>query len=809
MKTILAALLGILSIFPAAAQNSQRDTTAYPTGQSVGLVLSGGGAKGIAHIGVIQALEDHDIPIDYIAGTSMGSIVGGLYAAGYTPQEMLQLILSKSFNDWSTGQIDQNLTYYFIKKPETPAFANIHVPLGHRDSTEQAAGGIMPSSLISPLPMNFAFMDLFAGYTAQCGGDFNRLFVPFRCVTSDVFAKHKVVLRSGLLGDAIRMSMSFPAVFEPIKLDGVPMYDGGIYDNFPTDVMREDFAPDIMLGIDVHDESTTPSNGIVTQLENMIIQNNDYYMPPEEGIHIHIDCSQFSLLDFGKADQIYAIGYRRAMEFMDSIERRVTSRVPSETRTLRRQVFKSQTPYVRFDSVNVTGGTPKQNHYLEHLFMPRGQERKDRLKGRVDTFGIAQARLAYYRAISPGRLQNLFPQAHYNPQTGLFTLDMEATIKNNFSVGAGGYLTSASNSMLFVSADYSSMSLRSAETRLMGWLGQSYMAAQWDGRVYLNTSLPSAFHVEAVIARKKFYETDKLFYEVNTPAFITKVEGFGRLSYGWATGRSGKASVGVGGGAVRENFYANDRADFSEAGRERTQMNLGQAVARLELNTLNHQNYPSEGYFLNITAMGVMGKYHYRFRDDLSQSDPNDLKDLKDLNDFNDLNDQCLRKTVRWIQGEVQAAKYFRFTKQFRLGLTTDILASTRKLLTTYYASVVNAPEFAPTPSMHNVFNKSLRANSFASLGIVPVWQPFDRVQARLRADLFMPFRRIEPAADGRGARHGRWFRNPEFVGELDVVATLPFASLCGYLNYTSHPAHNWNVGLSFGLFFTASRFLR
>ena len=75
--------------------------------QSVGLVLSGGGAKGIAHIGVIQALEDNNIPIDYITGTSMGAIVGGLYASGYTPQEMMQLLLSKEFADWSTGVINQ------------------------------------------------------------------------------------------------------------------------------------------------------------------------------------------------------------------------------------------------------------------------------------------------------------------------------------------------------------------------------------------------------------------------------------------------------------------------------------------------------------------------------------------------------------------------------------------------------------------------------------------------------------------------------------------------------------------------------
>ena len=338
-RTITAILLFFYVSHVCGASSSDTITGVFvPSTQSVGLVLSGGGAKGIAHIGVIQALEDHNIPIDYVAGTSMGAIVGGLYAAGYTPDEMMQLILSPGFAMWSTGQIDPNLTYYFLRQPQTPAFGHLNINLHPADSA--LATNVIPASLISPLPMNFAFMDLFAAYTAQCGGDFDKLFVPFRCVTSDVVHKHKIVCRSGSLSDAVRASMSFPAVFMPIKMNGVDVYDGGIYDNFPVDVMREDFAPSIMIGVDVHSEEATPSAGIVSQLENMIIQNNDYDLPADEGIHIHVDVSRFSLLDFGKAKEIYAIGYKRGMEFMDSIESRVTARIPAETRRLRRAVFK-------------------------------------------------------------------------------------------------------------------------------------------------------------------------------------------------------------------------------------------------------------------------------------------------------------------------------------------------------------------------------------------------------------------------------------------------------------------------------------
>ncbi len=791
-------LTSIISLFfvyvIAVAQNSEADydimadstitlsptaVPEVPSGQSVGLVLSGGGAKGLAHIGVIKALEENDIPIDYVAGTSMGAIIGGLYAAGYTTDEMLDLILSKGFSDWSTGQIDPNLTYYFVKKPKTPAFGELNINISKKDSLDRASS-LLPSSLISSLPMNFAFMDLFAGYTAQCGGDFNNLFVPFRCVASDVIAKHKIVCRSGSLSDAIRASMTFPPVFQPIKLDGVYVYDGGIYDNFPVDVMREDFAPDIMIGVDVHSENAPPSASIISQLENMIIQNNDYTLPADEGIRIHVDVSRFSLLDFSKAKEISAIGYATACEMMDSIKNRVTSRIPAATRRLLRSEFKSKSPYVRFDSVSVVGGTPQQNAYIARLFRSH----------KADTFGIDHARLAYYSAISPGRLRNLFPQAIYNPNTGLFTLDLDAKVKSNFSLGAGGYLSSSINSMIFVSADYSAISFRSAQIKAMGWVGQNYMAAQLLGRLFLPSGIPTALELEGVLSRQKFYESDKLFYEDNSPAFITRHEDFARLRYGWAVGRSGKASIGVGGGQSRDYFYSSENGDFSSTERQRILYNLGEAIGRLEFDNLDNQLYPADGYDLHLSVLQTLGKYHF------SLSTPGEELRLTDGN-------------AHWLQAEFNGSAYFPISNSFSFGTSWDVLVSNRKLLDTYYASIVNAPGFTPTPSTTSVFNKRFRANSFIAVGIVPVWSPLSRAQVRLSASVFMPFRRIELDEPTGGAYYGKWFRNPEVITELDLVYNLPFASICGYVNYLSYPARNWNVGLSFGFYMQAPKFLR
>lgn len=789
MRIIASALLLAFTFISAAGSASAQDVKSVDISVqstdaeavdttniapiSVGLVLSGGGAKGIAHIGVIQALEDNDIPIDYITGTSMGSIVGGLYAAGYTPQEMLDLILSPGFSSWSTGQIDKSLTYYFTKSDPRPAM--LTVPLGKRSQNKS----LLPSSLINPLPMNFAFMELFSAYTAQCGGNFDNLFVPFRCVTSNVYAKHKIVCRGGSLGDAIRASMSFPVVFQPIEMDGVLVYDGGIYDNFPVDVMREDFAPGIMIGVDVSTPDGKPKpNDVLQQLEDMIIQNNDYSLPPRQGIKIKIDLQEFSLLDFPKAKEIYQIGYDHAMAMMDSIRTRVPSRIPPEARALRRAVFKSGTPYVHFDKVTVTGGTPAQNEYLKYLFT----------EAKNDTFGLAHAKLAYYRAISSGKLRNFEPQATFNDTTGLFALNLKASVKSNLSAGFGGYITSAANSMVFLSADYNSLSFRSVDANFNGWIGQNYMAAALIGRLFLPTPIPSALSIEGVISRQRFHESEKLFFQDNSPAFITNSEIFGRLNYGWSLGRNGMMQVGAGYGYLLDRFVSNRiSADLIVDERDRMSYRLGTARLRMEFNTLDNNQFPSAGHRYKLLFSAYAGQYNYLPGGGMEA-------------------DRVANHGYRWLQADINVAKYFNIHKHFALGVEVNGLISTRKLLPTYNASIVSAPGFNPTPSSYNSFNASFHAMSYATAGLVPVVKIAENLQARGAFHVFLPAQAIEPMAGTSMAEKGRWFRNPHFFGELSAVYNFPFASLTAYLNYTDSPS-NWNGGLSFGLFFLAPRF--
>lgn len=742
--------------------------------QSVGLVLSGGGAKGIAHIGVIKAFEDNGIPIDYITGTSMGAIVGGLYASGYTPEEMMQLIESKGFAYWSTGKIDPEYTYYFLTDNKIPSFVNIN--LG-KDSTQITS--VLPMSLINPLPMNYAFFELFSPYTAQCGEDFNKLFVPFRCVTSDVYAKHKVVLRDGPLGDAVRMSMSFPMIFEPIMLDSVPMFDGGIYDNYPVDVMVEDFNPDALIGVNVGSKDAPPSTrNMMAQLEEMIMQPNDYPFPYDKGVNIRINLDEFGLLDFGKCREIYQIGYQRAMEMMDSVKMKVTARVGAADVEARRMQFKKATPVVKVAGVKVSGGSPVENSYLESLFRRRGHS----------SLTLEETRDAYYRAVGSKQIQNFVPTPIYHPADTSFTLDFKAVVKDNFSVGVGGYISSSTNSMLFFNGGYNTLSYRSIKASVNAWLGQSYLAAEGDFKLQFNTYRPSELMMRIVTSRQKYHETDKLFYQIHDPDFIIRSETFAQGSYSSALSLRSVFNVGAGFGHLTDRYYTDIREHETRNGRDKGIFDLGEIFVRWETNTFDNQYSPTDGAEYYARALGVSGRYHfYPGTDEGKRYD----------------------RSVSWLQADLSATKYWNCGKYFSIGGMARTLLSTRKLLQSYDASIVAATAFHPTPSSYNHFNPALRANSFAALGIMPVWKVSGSFQVRGTFNGFLPLRKIEYSPSDGGAYYGKWLSNPEFFGELQALISLPFGTVSAYGNYTTSRSGDWNFGISIGAFILAPRFLQ
>ena len=341
-RTIVALLLAGCSIVSAQAQK-------------IGLVLSGGGAKGLAHIGVLKQLEKNRIPIDYIVGTSMGAVVGGMYAAGYSPQQIEEIVLSPEFQNWTSGKQLENKTFNFLTAEPSPSAIRLGIAI---DSTFQAR---ISTNLVNDLNLNLALARLLAPASASAGYDFDKLFVPFRCMASEVFTRQVVEQKKGSLSDAIRNSMSFPLAFRPIRnLDGKYYYDGAVYDNFPTSTMKNAFAPDIIIGVNVGDVAMKkyPINDDALLGSTVAFLGTsvaDTLSVGKNGIYIQPDLEGLGVGDFDRVRALIAEGDTAARQSMDLIKRRIPRRADSLALQARRQAFQGLAPKPRFVGVKVNG----------------------------------------------------------------------------------------------------------------------------------------------------------------------------------------------------------------------------------------------------------------------------------------------------------------------------------------------------------------------------------------------------------------------------------------------------------------------
>ena len=518
--------------------------------QKVGLVLSGGGAKGMTHIGIIRALEENNIPIDYITGTSMGAIIGSLYAMGYSPDDMEALLRSEDIKRWYSGQVEPEYGYYFKQNRPTPEFFNIR--FSFKDSLH-IKPQILPTSMVNPIQMNLVFVELFARATAACSGDFNRLFVPFRCIASDVYNKKPLIMRRGDLGDAVRASMSFPFVFKPIEIDSVLAYDGGIYNNFPTDIMREDFKPEVIIGSVVAANPGKPKeNDLMSQLENMIMQKTDYTLPDSLGIIMTFKYDDVSLLDFNRLQELHDIGYNRTISLMDSIKGRIHRRVSAENVRLRRLVYRSNLPQFRFRDIYIEGANPQQQAYIKKEFHDEDHE----------VFTYEDLKRGYFRLLSDNMISEIIPHAVYDSENDLYSLHLKVKMEDNFSVRMGGSVSTTSSNQIYLGLGYQDLNYYSKEITLDGQIGKVYNNAQLMAKIDLPTRIPTSYRLIASLSTFDYYKKDKLFSKNDKPSFNSKDERFVKLMVALPFLANKRAEISIGYGKLQDNYFQSSVINF-------------------------------------------------------------------------------------------------------------------------------------------------------------------------------------------------------------------------------------------------------
>ena len=331
MKKRLSILIFSLCISAVAQELSQQKNDINSSMQNdakgdpkVGLVLSGGGAKGLAHIGVLKVLEDSGIRIDYIGGSSMGAVIGALYASGYRAKQLDSIFSTVDFDILIQDDLPRSAKTFY-----------------EREDSEKYALSLPFDKFKVELPKGLSkgqnFYNLFSRLTAHVAGvqNFDKLPIPFLCIATNIETGKQVVMDRGYLPRAVSASSALPSVFSPVVIDDIVMTDGGVSNNYPVKELRKKGA-EIIIGVDVQDSLIKQNElksvtDIMVQISNFgSIQEMERKIPLTD-VYIKPDITDYSVLDFGKGPEIIANGETAATLHLEKLKQLASQQDPKTT----------------------------------------------------------------------------------------------------------------------------------------------------------------------------------------------------------------------------------------------------------------------------------------------------------------------------------------------------------------------------------------------------------------------------------------------------------------------------------------------
>jgi NTE family protein len=734
--------------------------------QSVGLVLSGGGAKGIAHIEIIRALEKNGIPIDYIAGTSIGAIVGGLYAAGYSPDEMEHLFRSDDFYFWSTGRIQKEYRYYFMRSEPEPSWLELRIEKKH-----DKLALLPPTNIIPEEQMNFAFMELFAPANAACSYQFDSLMVPFFCVATDVYSNQPVVLQKGDLGAAIRASMTFPLYFMPIEIDGKLLFDGGMVNNFPQDLMEKIFDPDIIIGHKVAGSLQAPSSdNVVEQITSMLMRPTAYEISPEKGILLETDLSTIGLLDFQKYHFIAGEGEKTAEKMIDSIKTRITRRIDPEKVTKKRNEFKTKKPELYFQNIQVEG-------------IPDPLQRKliiQSIKHKFNIISLNSLKTDYFKLIADQHLKSIRPVAYYNPESGYYDLHLKVTPEKKLRVNIGGNISTKPINQGFGSLHYRSYKGRAYTLNSNIYFGRFYSSFLAGGRVDFPSSLPYYVSGYSTFNRWDFFSSStELFFEDVRPPYIIQNEYNLRLEAGIPLGLHSKLFTGVTFANSNDQYYQTDIFNKEDLP-DKTSFSAFVSQVGIDNNSLNYKQFSTEGASYSLNIKYISGKETNK----PGTTSSSRYKSVQNHNYF-------------LIRGN--AVRHNRISRTFTLGTQAEVVFSNKGLFKNYRSTKLTAPSYNPTPHSQSLFIENFRSNNFLAAGIKAIVNFNQSLHFRLETHGFVPIKEELPNEDFTAFKSEDFFTSYYLQGLAALVYNTGAGPASIMVNYYEKPNTRFYLTLNFG----------
>lgn len=740
--------------------------------QRVGLVLSGGGAAGLAHIGVLKALEENGIPIDYITGTSAGALTGAMYASGYSPKEIEAFVLSEEFQQMTSGELDASKRFLFREVEHHAGTVEFSFS---KDSLLRRS---IPLNLVSPSLLDYKMMEIFGVVGTTKGNDFNKLFVPYRCVASDITKKKSVVFSSGNLNEAVRASMTYPLYVNPIRINGTLFFDGGLYNNFPSDVMYTDFHPDFIIGSNVSGNASEPDEqDFIGVLQNMLVSYSNFNLPCADGIIIEPK-SDIGTFDFQDAQKAIQAGYLATLKMIDSIQLRMERNVSKVDLEKRRLEFRNSIPELKISSVSQDEQKSRGVKFAKSSIL--GSNSKKILSEK-------QLEKRYFQLYSTPQIEFIYPTLSLKKDS-TYNLKLFLRKAKDFQLDLGGHFSSRPVNTGYVGLTYKMVGSVASSLHAESYFGKFYGSVKTD----VNIELPSIYPVSAsayfVMNRWDYFRSFATFFEDVQPSFLIQNEMYFGAQFKHPIGNNSKSTFNFRYFELDDEYYQSP--DFTNKDTADLTSFYGSSISwEFTQNSLNRKQFANSGHYFQFRARLVEGR---------ENTTPGSTSAFQ----------ETFRKYHSWFNINTEFQSFIVSKKYFHLGIHAKGQLTSQSLFANYTASLLSLPAFSIIPDQETYFLPEFRSHQHLGGGLNLVFSIRKNIDYRIDAYYYQPFLQLQKNDDGT-IQYIKPFKGETFLASTSLIFHSIVGPIRATLNYFLTQKTPFAFQLSYGYVLFNERAIR
>jgi NTE family protein len=598
-------------------------------------------------------------------------------------------------------------------------------------------------------------------------------------MVSDVLSQTSITVSKGSLAEAIRGTMTVPLIYRPIKLEDKYVFDGGLYNNFPADIMKNDFKPDYIIGANVssktfneypkdHDERLM--NRLMVF---MFLSKSDSTLIGKNGIYIQPEVQDYSVVNFKPVKELIKAGYDATMADMENIKKAVKRRVEPAELQARRNAFNNSKPELIFSGIKVSGVNSQQKKYVERLFK-RDQE----------SFNLSDIREGYYKLVADETFETVYPKISYDPATDSYNFEIIAQPMKSFKIDFGGNISTRPISNVFLGIRYNYLNRKAYTLGANFYSGRFYESVQMNGRIDYPSRLPLFLAAELTYNHFNFYNTSQIFIENPHPTYIEQSDRKIDLKMGFPLNRNAKISLNS------SFIYNNDRYSPTNSFSigdvlDKTSFRGSRSTLAFEQYTFNRKQYPTRGRNLLLSANYIAGTELYT---------PGNV--YNNTVSFNKID--VIRHFREWGSLKFSDENYVFSRGKYTLGYLMEAVLSNQPLFSNYYSTLLATPAFYPLQDSKSIFLEKFRATSYLAGGLKNIIGIRRHLDLRLEGYVFLPHWQFERLGF-QSIQKAEPFSNWHYAATAGLVYHTPVGPISLSYNIYDDPAKRNGVLLHLG----------